>query len=129
MTYGPIVDLTIPIEQAVKALASDATARNDGSHWSMSAKQELSRASPTSLAVTHEALKRGAECTSLAECLEMEFRMAQRFMRHADFVSGVGAVLGREKVAPVWSNPPSATELEEWFAAGESRDLELTQSS
>lgn len=118
------------ILSTVSALAAEATARGEAEHWAVGAAKELSRASPTSLRVTFAALQRGAQCASLAECLKMEFRIAQRFMRHPDFVAGVGAVLQRETTRPSWDAPPSsADELEEWFEEGEDADLELEVDS
>ena len=51
-------------------------------------------ASPTSLAVTHRAIEEGRKLADLGKCLEMEFLIAQRFMRGADFFEGVGNMLG-----------------------------------
>ena len=51
-------------------------------------------ASPTSLAVTHRAIDEGRQLADLGKCLEMEFLIAQRFMRGADFFEGVGNMLG-----------------------------------
>lgn len=116
------------IASGVASLAADAAARGDGAHWAVAAARELDRASPTSLLVTHEALRRGAACATLNEALEMEFRMAQRFLLHPDFVAGVGAVLSKEKERPVWASPPSAAQLEEWFATGEAGELGLASS-
>ena len=51
-------------------------------------------ASPTSLAVTHRAIEEGRQLADLGSSLEMEFLIAQRFMRGADFFEGVGNMLG-----------------------------------
>ena len=110
------------IVAAVQRLAGTAAGPE---HWAVAAANELSRASPTSLIVTHEALKRGKACKSLAACLQMEFRIAQRFLKHPDFVSGVGAVLSKGAEPASWSAPPSKAELEEWFVTGEGGDLVL----
>ena len=108
-------------------MAEEAAARGEEKHWAVGAAKELRRASPTSLHVTYEAIQRGAELTSLAECLDMEFRIAQRFMKHEDFVSGVGSVLSKGATKPVWAPPPSPEQIEEWFAAGEAGELGLAQ--
>jgi hypothetical protein len=55
----------------------------------------------------------------------MELRIAQRFLKHPDFVSGVGAVLSKGAEPASWSAPPSKAELEEWFVTGEGGDLVL----
>jgi len=109
------------VVHAVNKLAAE----REGSHWAVAAARELARASPTSLAVTFEALRRGEQYTTLAECLSMEYRIAQRFLKHPDFASGVGAVLSRGAEPAVWSPAPSAAEVEEWFVAGEGGELGL----
>ena len=43
--------------------------------------QEVDKVSPTSLKVTLEGIKRGKELRDICECLKMEFRMSQAFMR------------------------------------------------
>jgi len=70
-------------------------------------------------------LRRGAACSTLAECLRMEYRVAQHFLKHADFVSGVGAVLSKGAEPAAWGSPPSGDELASWFAAAEGGELEL----
>ena len=119
------------ITEAVNALAAGAAGAAGAStppqplHWAVGAARELARASPTSLAVTHAALKRGKQCSSLAECLQMEFRMAQRFLRHPDMASGIGAVLSKGADRAVWAPPPTVAEVDEFFAAGEGGELVL----
>lgn len=115
------------ITSAVDAMAAAAAARREERHWAIGAAKELRRASPTSLHVTYAAIQRGGELGSLAECLDMEFRIAQRFMLHGDFVSGVGSVLSKGATKPEWAPPPSPAQLEEWFAAGEAGELGLAQ--
>ena len=58
----------------------------------------------------------------------MEFRIAQRFLKHPDFVSGVGSVLAKSPtpIRPEWVEAPSVRELESFFAAGEVADLDLS---
>ena len=93
----------------------------------MRAAKELRRASPTSLAVTHEALRRGAACASLGECLSMEFRMAQRFLRHPDMASGIGAVLSKGAEPAQWAAAPGRDVVDEFFAPGAVPDLQLVE--
>ena len=94
-------------------------------HWAVRASKELRRASPTSLAVTHEALLRGGAAASLGECLQMEFRMSQRFLLHPDMASGIGAVLTKGAEPALWAAVPSRDVVEEFFAAGSGGDLHL----
>ena len=123
-------DTVDDIVARVGVLAADATAKGDGAHWALVAARELDRASPTSLRVTLEGLRRGAACTSLAECLEMEYRMAQRFMKHDDFLAGVGAVLSKERgPRPTWASAPTQEQVDEFFVAVEAGELSLAASS
>lgn len=74
-------------------------------------------------------LRRGAQLPTLAECLQLEYRVAQRFMAHPDFTKGVAAVLGldggKKGAAVDWAPAPHADELEEFFMPGESDDLKF----
>lgn len=70
------------VEEIIDALAKD------GSDFCKQQHDKLAKMSPTSLKVTFEQLKRGADM-SLADCLRMEYRMSQNFMSHDDFYEGV----------------------------------------
>ena len=98
-----------------------------GAGWAMAAAKELRNASPTSLVVTLEALRRGADLPSLGACLEMEYRIAQRFLRCPDMAAGINAVLTRTRDGLAWGAPPAegSDELEEYFTGvyGEGLDL------
>lgn len=60
------------------------------------------RASPLSLMITHEQLRRGANL-SARECFEMEFRIVARCMQGpSDFVEGVRCRLIDRGHAPEW---------------------------
>lgn len=86
--------------------------------------EALSKASPLSLKVTHEQLRRGVSL-SLAQCFAMELRIATRFMRpvggrRSDFFEGVRSILVDRDNTPQWS-PPSLGEVpqalvDEFFA-------------
>jgi len=71
----------------------------------------LEKASPTSLKVTLEGLRRGAAMPTIGNDLQMEFRVAQSFMRpKADFYEGIRARLVDKDNAPVW-NPSTLAEV------------------
>mmetsp|Transcript_23070 Transcript_23070/g.26536 ORF Transcript_23070/g.26536 Transcript_23070/m.26536 type:complete len:406 (-) Transcript_23070:81-1298(-) len=74
--------------------------------------------SPTSLKVTLEGLKRAKKTTSIAQDLEMEFRMMQNFMKEeSDFFEGVRAVLIDRSFNPKW-NPVKISNLSENIVDG-----------
>lgn len=64
--------------------------KKDGSEWSKQQLAILAKNSPTSLKVTFEQINRGGHL-SLSDCLRMEYRMSQNFMRQNDFFEGVRA--------------------------------------
>ena len=72
-------------------------------------------ASPTSLAVTHRAIEEGRQLADLGKGLEMEFLIAQRFLRGADFFEGVGNMLGLgESVTAAPALLPGRFGCEQW---------------
>ena len=70
--------------------------------WAAETLRTLGIKSPTSLAVTFEALRRGSEMT-LEEALSMEYRLSQRFVASNDFCEGVRALLEDGDHRPRWS--------------------------
>lgn len=71
----------------------------------------LQKMSPTSLKVTLEGLRRGAQQATIADDLVMEFRMAQHCMREgSDFREGVRAALVDKDGNPKW-NPPTLEQV------------------
>lgn len=64
--------------------------KQDSSSWAKEVLDDLQKASPLSLKVTNELLKRGQK-QNLPECLVMEFRVSQNLMQYDDFRTGVGA--------------------------------------
>ncbi len=97
------------VDRARAAAASEAHAALAG-RW----LKALEGASPTSLCVTHEQLRRGAEL-SLRDCFAMELRLAVRFMQRPDFYEGVRAAVIDRDGKPAWS---PAT-VEEVLASGD----------
>ena len=63
------------------------------------------------------------------DCMRLEFRLTNRFMRGHDFYEGVRAVILEKDNAPKW-NPPtlagvSGTDVDAYFAPLPSGDLAL----
>lgn len=76
----------------------------------------LLKMSPTSLKVTNELLFRGAGLGTLAECLQLEYRVSQHFMRGHDFFEGVRALLVDKDKNPRWQ-PSKLEDVEVCFLA------------
>lgn len=74
----------------------------EGTDWARDEAAILRRASPFSVAVSLEAMRRGA-ALPLAECLAMELRLTATVCFHPDFAEGVRAVLVDKDNAPRWT--------------------------
>mmetsp|Transcript_22490 Transcript_22490/g.36326 ORF Transcript_22490/g.36326 Transcript_22490/m.36326 type:complete len:389 (-) Transcript_22490:131-1297(-) len=98
-----------------------ANLKKKDSVFAKSTIEVLSKMSPTSLKLSLEGLKRGANCKSIGEDLQMEYRMAKACMRPgSDFFEGTRAVLIDKDHSPNW-NPSTLEEvtdelIEEFFA-------------
>lgn len=91
------------VEEAIELLRVQRGA------WAEKTLAALSRASPTSLKITFEQLRRGATL-SLEEELILEYRLSQAAMAGHDFYEGVRAMLIDRDKAPVWQ-PASLPEV------------------
>ncbi|KAG4074273.1 hypothetical protein HA402_008682 [Bradysia odoriphaga] len=111
-----------------------ANLEKDGSEWALKTKETLSKMSPTSLKVTLKQLSLGAKLT-LAECLQMEFRLGNHHVRDSDFAEGVRALLIDKDNQPKWK-PPTLAEVtndrvDSFFkpvSGVEDLDLEVTRA-
>lgn len=81
----------------------------DGTEWALQQIEVLNKMSPTSMKVTLRQLQEGSKL-NLAECLKMEYRLSQRFMKGNDFYEGIRAVLVDKDNSPKW-NPSSLADL------------------
>ena len=102
------------------ALKSAASSRSSAvSDFATSATAALLRGSPTSVSVTIEQLRRGAQPSmTLKSCLRMELGLATKFAAERDFYEGVRSVLVDKEVGvqPAWDAPPSAETVNKYFA-------------
>jgi enoyl-CoA hydratase len=80
--------------------------------WATETAAELRRKSPTSLKVTLRQLRIGAEAESFAAVMQMEYRLARRFMTGSDFYEGVRAAVIDKDQAPRWQ-PATLAEVSE----------------
>lgn len=74
---------------------------NEGTDWANQQLETLKKMSPTSMKITLQQLRKGAEL-DLPECLIMESRMARGCLRNPDFYEGVRAVLIDKDHSPKW---------------------------
>ncbi|KAL7518519.1 hypothetical protein ACHAWX_003339 [Stephanocyclus meneghinianus] len=82
---------------------------NMESPFATSTLPTLRQMSPTSLKVTLEGLKRGSLLNNIGDCLAMEYRIVQAFMKEgSDFYEGIRAALVDKDGKPKWS--PSSLE-------------------
>lgn len=78
----------------------------DGSDFAVRTAAELRQKSPTSLLITHEQLRLGAEVETFAQAMQLEFRIVSRICHVADFYEGVRAAVIDKDGKPRW-NPGS----------------------
>jgi enoyl-CoA hydratase/carnithine racemase len=69
--------------------------------WSQQTAQHLRTRSPTSLKVVLEALNRAA-LLDFDACMQMEYRLAYRFLETADFYEGIRAAVIDKDCTPHW---------------------------
>jgi enoyl-CoA hydratase len=86
------------VEGIVAALGAE---RGETGAWARGVLQDLARASPTSLKITHRHV-RAARALDLSATLRQDFRLATRCMQEHDFYEGVRAGLIDRDHAPQW---------------------------
>ena len=84
------------VEEIVAALQAD------GSDWAKSQAAILAKKCPTTLKVALRLIREGAQRTSFAEEMAVEYRLAVRMTRRHDFIDGVRAVIVDKDNAPRW---------------------------
>lgn len=100
----------------------------DSSLFAGETLKTLRTKSPTSLKVAHRQIREGADL-SFEACMQLEFRLTNRFMRGRDFYEGVRAVIVEKDNAPKWDPPTlagvSAADVDAYFAPLPGGDLAL----
>lgn len=88
----------------------------------------LEKRSPTSLEITLKILREN-KGKSLKECLPVEFRLSQRFVRNYDFIEGIRALLVDKDNQPNWQprslSQVTAEKVMEYFAELGDKELKL----
>ena len=105
-----------------------ASLEADASLFAAETLKSLRTKSPTSLKVTYRQIREGKKL-GFEDCMRLEFRLTNRFMRGHDFYEGVRAVILEKDNAPKWQ-PPSleavtAAHVDAYFAALPDGDLTL----
>ena len=78
-----------------------ASLKGDASLFADQTLATLATKSPTSMRVTFDQIREGAKL-GFEECMKLEFRLTNRFMRGHDFYEGVRAVIIEKDNAPKW---------------------------
>ena len=93
-----------------------------GSSWAQEQAAILQTRSPTSMTVALRELRQAREKPSFADEIALEYRLACRIIRTADFQEGVRAVVVDKDNAPKWGPPPTDAALHALFAPFEDRE-------
>ncbi|MCE9522359.1 MAG: enoyl-CoA hydratase/isomerase family protein [Alphaproteobacteria bacterium] len=110
------------VEDIVVSLESDT------SLFATETLKVLRTKSPTSLKVTLRQIREG-RALGFEDCMRLEFRLTNRFMRGHDFYEGVRAVILEKDNAPKWQPQTvaemSSASVDAYFAPLSEGDLEL----
>lgn len=89
----------------------------------------IDKRSPSSLKITLKLLQNNKE-KSLKECLPIEFRLSQRFVKKYDFIEGIRALLIDKDNQPSWQprllTQVTPDQIEEYFKPLEDKELSLS---
>lgn len=86
------------VEEIIARLKDAPAAHTD---WAAGVIADLEKKSPTSLKVTHRHIREAASL-DLRETLQVDYRLASRFLEHPDFREGVRAALVDKDGSPAW---------------------------
>jgi enoyl-CoA hydratase/carnithine racemase len=98
------IDYAFDGKDSVEEIFDSLESMGPESKFGTSTLSILKTLSPTSLKVTLEGLKRGAKARTIAEALQMEYRIVMHMMKMgSDFYEGIRAALVDKDGNPKWS--------------------------
>ncbi|MDZ4366359.1 MAG: enoyl-CoA hydratase/isomerase family protein [Afipia sp.] len=83
--------------------------RADGGEWAMKTADTIEAKSPTSTLVAFRQIREGA-ALDFEDCMKLEYRLIERFVKGHDFYEGVRAVVIDKDQAPKWK-PATLAEM------------------
>jgi enoyl-CoA hydratase/carnithine racemase len=108
--FGGLLEGSSSVEDVVQRLEEAAKKAGDGALFAQNTLDQLLKCCPLSVKVSLEALKRAKKMTSLAEAMQMDFRLGVRMSRRPDFFAGVKSAIVTKDRCPVWS-PVSLSDI------------------
>jgi 3-hydroxyisobutyryl-CoA hydrolase len=106
-----VIERAFHQKDSVEELVASLLEEQQDTSFAADTLKTLRSRSPTSLKVTFEGMRRASQMKHIGECLQMEFRLSQAFMRSgSDFYEGIRAVLVDKDNKPKW-NPSSLEEF------------------
>ena len=98
------IDYAFDGKDSVEEIFDSLESMGPESKFGTSTLSTLKTLSPMSLKVTLEGLKRGAKARTIAEALQMEYRIVMHMMKEgSDFYEGIRAALVDKDGNPKWS--------------------------
>ncbi len=98
------IDYAFDGKDSIEEIFDSLESMGQDSEFGTSTLSVLKTMSPTSLKVTLEGLKRGAKAQTVAEALQMEYRIVMHMMEGgSDFYEGIRAALVDKDGNPKWS--------------------------
>ncbi|HCX66857.1 MAG TPA: enoyl-CoA hydratase/isomerase family protein, partial [Rhodobiaceae bacterium] len=93
--------------------------RADGGEWAVKTAETIEAKSPTSTLVAFRQVREGAKL-EFEECMKLEFRLINSFIKGHDFYEGVRAVVIDKDQAPKWKPATladmTASDVDSYFA-------------
>ena len=117
------IDFAFDGKESVEEIFHSLEQMGPDSTFGTSTLSILKASSPTSLKVTLEGLKRGAKAHTVAEALQMEYRIVMHMMKKgSDFYEGIRAALVDKDGNPKWC-PANLNDVTEEMVNGHFEEL------